>query len=151
MHSHPESTNVNPLLYEAMVQQAPEAIILADRGGLIRVWNRGAENVFGFSAAEALGNSLDMIIPERFREAHWRGFYMAIDSGRTRYSDKVLTTRSLHKERGRLYVDMSFSLIKDAAGEILGALAVARDATARRLEENALRARVADLEKKPGS
>jgi PAS domain S-box-containing protein len=119
------------------VEQAPDAIIFADREGAIRVWNRGAEAVFGYAAAEVLGNSLDVIIPERLRRAHWEGFRRAIDTGQTKFGGRVLTTRSVHKDGSKLYVDLSFGLIRDEAGAIAGALAVGRDCTARHIERAA--------------
>ncbi len=133
-------------LYRDIVSQAPDAIILADREGAIRVWNRGAEALFGHGAAEVLGNSLDVIIPERFRRAHWEGFRKAIETGRTKYDRQVLTTRAVHKDGSTLYVDLSFGLIRDHAGAISGALAVGRDCTARYRADAALRARLAQLE-----
>jgi len=128
-------------LFQAIVEQAPDAIIFADRDGAIRVWNRGAESIFGYAAAEVLGKSLDVIIPERLRGAHWEGFRRAIDTGQTKYGNRVLTTRSVHKHGGKLYVDLSFGLVKDGAGAVSGALAVGRDSTARYLAEGASRVR----------
>lgn len=130
-----EVENAKLNLFQAIVEQAPDAIIFADRSGAIRVWNRGAETVFGYSAAEILGHNLDVIIPEQLRSAHWEGFRRAIDTGQTKYGNRVLTTRSVHKNGARLYLDMSFGLVSDAAGAVLGALAVARDCTARQLKE----------------
>lgn len=141
-----ETANLN--LFQAIVEQAPDAVIFADRDGAIRVWNRGAETVFGYAAAEALGNSLDLIIPERLRRAHWEGFRRAIDTGQTKYVDRVLTTRSAHKDGSKLYVDLSFGLLKDRAGAVTGALAIGRDCTTRYLSDSALRARVLELEEK---
>lgn len=135
-------------LFQAIVEQAPDAIIFADREGAIRVWNRGAEAVFGYAAAEVLGASLDLIIPERLRRAHWEGFRRAVGTGQTKYADRVLTTRSVHKDGSKLYLDLSFSLIRNEAGAIVGALAVGRDCTARHLAQGALRARAAQLEEK---
>jgi PAS domain S-box-containing protein len=134
-------------LFQAIVEQAPDPIIFADRDGAIRVWNRGAETVFGYAADEILGKSLDVIIPERLRGAHWEGFRRAVDSGQTKYENRVLTTRSVHKNGSKLYVDLSFALLKDEAGAVIGAMALGRDGTARYLSERALRARVAELEK----
>ena len=125
------SATVAANLFQAIVEQAPDAIIFADRGGSIRVWNRGAERIFGYSAAEVLGKSLDVIIPERLRGAHWEGFRQAIDTGQTKYGNRVLTTRSVHKKGRKLYVDLSFGLVKDEAGVVAGAMAVGRDGTAR--------------------
>ncbi|HEY2863547.1 MAG TPA: PAS domain S-box protein [Casimicrobiaceae bacterium] len=135
-----------PGLAAAIVDQAPDAVIFADRDGSIRVWNRGAERIFGYSAAEALGASLDLIVPERFRRAHWEGFRRAIETGATKYADRVLTTRSARRDGSKLYVDLSFGLVRDDAGSILGALAIGRDTTARYLADAALRSRLATLE-----
>ena len=148
MQADKEIEYANLTLFQAIVDQAPDAIIFADRDGAIRVWNRGAETVFGYAAAEALGNSLDLIIPERLRRAHWEGFRTAMDTGQTKYVGRVLTTRSAHKDGSRLYVDLSFGLLKDRAGAVTGALAIGRDCTARYLSESALRARVVELEEK---
>jgi PAS domain S-box-containing protein len=126
--------------FRAIVMQAPEAIVFADAKGDIRVWNSGAEHLFGFSAAEALGCSLDLIIPERFRQAHWNGYRKAMDAGRTSGGDRVRTTRSIHKDGRTLYVDLSFAVITDEAGAALGALSIGRDCTARFLAERASRA-----------
>jgi PAS domain S-box-containing protein len=120
-------------LFQAIVEQAPDAIIFADRDGLIRIWNHGAETIFGHSAAEVLGGSLDVIVPERFRRAHWEGFRKAIDTGLTKYGNRVLTTRSMRKDGSKLYVDLSFGLVLDDNGAITGALAIGRDCTARHM------------------
>ena len=120
---------------DATAGPGPEAVIFADRAGVIRYWGSGAEAVFGHSAAEALGNSLDLIIPERFRPAHWQAYERAIESGQTKYDGRVLTTRSMRKDGSRLFVDLSFTMVKDAHEAVLGALATGRDCTARYLAE----------------
>lgn len=132
--------------YQGVVEQLPDAVIVSDRQGVIRIWNRAAEELFGFAAAEAIGQSLDIIIPERFREAHWNAFDQAVVNGRTRLGSQVRTTRSMHKQGHKLYVDLSFGLVTDEAGSVVGATAVARDCTARFEADKALRKRVADLE-----
>lgn len=116
--------------YQAIVEQAAEAIVFADRGGIIRIWNRGAERLFGYSAAEALANNLDMIIPERFRVPHWAGFSQAIDAGETRNAGRVLRTRSVHKNGGKLYVELSFGVTWGPDGAVAGAFAIGRESTA---------------------
>ena len=136
----------DPLLCTAIVQQAPEAIVFADPAGVIRLWNRAAERVFGFSAAEAIGQSLDLIIPERLRAPHWAGFRRAIETGRTRSEGGSRITSGLHKSGRKVYVDLGFSLVFSAAGDILGALSIGRDADARRAEQAATAARLASLE-----
>ena len=124
-----------------ILADTPDALVFADAQGIIRAWNAGAEAVFGFSAAEAMGQSLDLIIPERLRAAHWLGFNRAMARGATSHGAQVRTTRGTHKEDGRkLYVDMSFGVVLDDAGSVLGSVAMARDATERYLAEKARQA-----------
>jgi PAS domain S-box-containing protein len=120
-----------PDVHRLIVEQASEAVIFADRAGTIRLWNRGAEKLFGHSAAEALGANLDVIIPERFRAAHWQGFHRAIDSGELRAADRARVTRSLHKDGRKLYVELSFGLARDGGGAVIGAFAIGRDCSDR--------------------
>lgn len=132
------ATPPSPRLLAAITLQIPDALICADTGGNILVWNEGAERIFGHTAAEAVGRSLDLIIPETFRQAHDEGFRRAVASGRTRHpAGRVLTTRSMRKDGSRLYVDLSFGLVKDEAGAVIGVLAVARDCTERHLAARA--------------
>ncbi|HMN81001.1 MAG TPA: PAS domain S-box protein [Burkholderiaceae bacterium] len=126
-------------LHRRIVEQADEAIIFADRDGIIRLWNRGAEKLFGYTEADALGRNLHLIVPERFRAAHDEGYRRALAAGVTRYAGRVMTTRSQTKDGARIYIDMSFGLVKDDAGTVRGAFAVARDCTARQLERMASR------------
>ena len=129
----------------------PEALIFCDLEGIIRVWNPGAEKVFGWPAAEAVGQSLELIIPERMRKAHWDGFNQAIARGGVKPGRNSAITRSLHKSGDFIYVDMSFEMVKDEKGKLLGSMAVARDATARFNEEKALRKQLAELTVKPAA
>lgn len=126
-------------LAERVLACMMEAVIHADRQGLIELWNPAAETMFGFSNAEAIGQSLDIIIPERLREAHWRGFHAAIASGRTRLNGRPTVTRALHKSGATLYVEMSFAMVCATSGEVIGSVAVARDATERVQREKAAR------------
>jgi len=128
-----------------ILRSMPEALIVCDLEGVIRVWNGGAEKVFGWPAAEAVGQSLDLIIPERMRKAHWDGFDQAIARGGVKPGRASMITRSLHKVEEFIYVDMSFEMVRDAAGQIIGSMAVAREATKRFNEEKALRKQLAEL------
>lgn len=129
--------NANPQQLEALiVEQMHDAVIFVDPDGVVRLWNRAAETLFGFSAAETVGGSLDLIIPERFRAAHAHGFRQAVMSGQLKSAGRVLTTRANEKSGRRLYVDFSFGLVKGPEGELLGVFAVGRDATARHLAES---------------
>jgi len=127
--------------FDAMFDQAPVSLILADREGRIVAWNQASTSLFGFAASEVLGQSLDVIIPEHLRDAHWKGFDRSLASGETRYAGRVMTTRAVHKDGRKLYVDFSFSMLKDAQGQVTGALAAGRDGTERFLAERARRAR----------
>lgn len=120
--------------WERIVLDAGDALIFINAHGVIRVWNAMAAALFGFSAEEALGRSVDLIIPEHLREAHWRGFNRAMAHGGTT-SHEVRTTRGLHKSGRKLYVDMSFAIVTDDQGLALGSVALARDATERYLAQ----------------
>lgn len=96
-----------------------------------------------------MGQSLDLIIPERMRKAHWDGFNQALERGGVKPGRTSMITRSLHKSVEFIYVDMSFEMVRDEAGKMLGSMAVARDATKRFNDEKALRKQLADLTAKP--
>lgn len=134
-------------LCDAILMQAADAIIFADRDGVIRLWNLGAEALFGFPAVEVIGSSLDVIIPERFRQAHWEGFRRAVTSGRTRHGNSVRTTAAVHKSGRKLYVDLSFGLVRDDSGSVIGSVAVGRDCSVRHTADKTLRERLAELER----
>lgn len=116
-----------------------EAVIYADLQGTILVWNHGAELVFGFSAAEAVGQSVDLIVPEKMRKAHWDGFNKAIEHGDILSARGARMTRALQKNGEPLYVEMSFAMVHDKGGALTGSVAVARDATARFMADRAAR------------
>ncbi len=124
-------------LDELILEQTAEAVIYANREGVIERWNAAAVAMFGFGAEEALGQSLDMMIPEHLRKAHWRGFDAAMASGKTRLGGRPTLTRGLRKSGKKLYVEMSFAMVLDAAGSALGSVAVAREVTERVEREKA--------------
>ncbi|HYG85564.1 MAG TPA: PAS domain S-box protein, partial [Azospirillum sp.] len=120
------------------------AIIYSDREGAIRFWNAGAERVFGFTAAEALGRSLDLIIPEKQREPHWKGYDAVMRSGQSRYgSGDLLAVPALTKDGRRISVEFTIVPLKDDSGAMLGMAAILRDVTKRFDELKALRRKVA--------
>lgn len=116
-------------LFRLAVDQSPDAVIFADNQGVIRIWNRAATDLFGYPQDEAAGRSLDIIIPEHLRRAHWEGFGRAVASGQTRHGGRALKTRAVHKLGHKLYVSVAFSVVKDQGGEVIGALATARELT----------------------
>jgi PAS domain S-box-containing protein len=134
-------------LCSQIVRACNDAIIYSDRAGIIRLWNAGAEQLLGFSAAEAIGQSLDIFIPESQRARHWEGYFKVMQTGVTRYAKDLLAAPALHKDGSRLSTEFSMTIIRDAAGEIAGTAAVLRDVSARWQKEKALRARLAELEK----
>jgi PAS domain S-box-containing protein len=118
-------------LFRRIVEEMPEAVIFADRHGVVRLWNRGAETMFGYSAVEALGQSLDLIIPERFRARHWDGYRQVMATGVTGYGQRLLAVPAMRKDGQRISIEFSIALLKDDRGEVAGAAAVVRDVTAR--------------------
>ena len=114
-----------------ILAEAGDAIIYTDRQGIIRFWNRGAHVIFGYPAAEALGRSLDLIIPERWRERHWQGFRRVMAAGATRYGDQLLAAPGLRKDGQLLSLEFSLILVRDHLGAVAGAAAILRDVTAR--------------------
>ena len=118
-------------LFRRIVEEISEAVIFADRQGVVRLWNRGAETMFGYSADEALGQSLDLIIPERFRARHWDGYHQVMATGVTSYGERLLAVPAMRKDGQRISIEFSIALLKDERGEVTGAVAVVRDVTAR--------------------
>lgn len=127
-------------LAEWILEQTTDAVVYADAQGTIARWNAAAAALFGFSAADAIGRNLDLIVPEHLRAAHWKGFDAALAAGRTRLGGRPTVTRALHQDGRRLYVEMTFALVKDDAGQVIGSVAIARDATQRMERERAARA-----------
>ena len=118
-------------LARSILEQTADAVIFADTAGNIVLWNAAAVRLFGYSAAEALGQSLDLIIPEHLQKAHWRGFEAAMKSGVMSLQGRPTLTRAKHRSGRKLYVEMTFALVTEAAGAPSGAVAVARDVTER--------------------
>jgi PAS domain S-box-containing protein len=129
-----------------LVDGLPDAIVHADAQGRIVVWNAGAERIFGFGAAEAVGQSLDIIIPEGLRGRHWEGFRATMATGESRYgAGDLLSVPALRKDGGRISVEFTIVPFKGADGRMEGVCAVMRDVTARFEEVRALKREVAGL------
>ncbi len=130
----------HPELAERILDQVADAVIYADRTGTIVRWNRAATALFGFTRDEALGQSLDLIIPEHLRGAHWKGFDAAMEKGALRLHGRPTLTRATHKNGRKLYVEMTFALVTgEVDGDVLGSVAMARDVTERVARERASR------------
>jgi PAS domain S-box-containing protein len=135
-----------PIDCQQLVEVIGDAVVVADASGAINLWNPAAERLFGFTPAEALGSSLDLIIPERLRARHWAGFGKTMATGETRYAHDVLRVPAVHKDGRALSIAFTVGLIYGPQREVTGIVAVIRDETARYTEERNLRNRIAELE-----
>jgi PAS domain S-box-containing protein len=133
-------------VFRWIVEAMPEAVVYSDREGIIRLWNRGAETIFGYRREDALGHTLDLIVPERWRARHWEGYRTVMRTGVTRYGREVLAVPASRSDGTRLSIEFSIILPKDRDGQVLGAVAIVRDVTIRWEREEALRKRLAALE-----
>jgi PAS domain S-box-containing protein len=134
-----------------IVEGAADAIVFTDREGMIRIWSGGAERIFGWSAAEAVGQSMDLIIPERLRTRHWQNWDRVMETGLTRYATDVLAVPALRKDGAPLSIEFTITLVRDDGGRIVGPAAIIRDVTARFAREKELRLKVKELEAKARS
>ncbi len=133
-------------LCRRIVEDSPVAILFADREGTIRLWNAGAEAMFGYLADEALGQSMDLIIPERQRPRHWEGWKKVMATGVTRYGREVLAVPAMRKDGSRISIEFNILLLRTGDGGIPGAAALIQDVTARWQREKEMKARLAALE-----
>ena len=133
-------------LCRQIVETVGDAIIFADRDGIIRLWNRAAEGIFGYTGEEAIGQSLNLILPERQRELHWKGYGKAMLDGVTKYGSETLSVPAVTKDGERISIEFTINLLRDGDGKVLGPVAVIRDVTARWVREKEMRLRLAFLE-----
>jgi PAS domain S-box-containing protein len=134
----------------ALVAEMSDALIYCDAAGTIQIWNRGAVRIFGFSAAEALGQNLDIIIPANLRERHWHGYRVTMETGRTRYADgQLLSVPAVRKDGTRISVEFTIVPFKDSEGQMVGIAAIMRDATRSFEEMRSLRKEIARLQASP--
>lgn len=132
----------------AFLDSPAEAVVASDREGRIVLWNTGAKRVFGWSEAEALGQSLDLIIPEPQRARHWEGYDRVMATGVSRYGEgDLLAVPATRKDGTRISLEFTIAPIRDADGEMAGMVSVIRDVTARFLEMRELRKKLAETAK----
>ena len=138
-------------LYQKIVEGAQDAIVFADQDGIIRLWNRAAEDIFGYSAKEALGQMLDLIVPEKLRERHWEGYRKVMATGVTKYGSEVLAVPAIRSDGSRMSVEFTIILLQDTKGKPIGSAAIMRDVTERWQKERELKKRLADFEARDSS
>lgn len=136
-------------LLKQLLDNAPDAILVSDREGIIRYWNSGAEQMFGHTAAEAEGQSLDLIIPENLRGRHWDGYWRVMASGETKYKTGLLSSPGVRKDGSRVSLEFSMVLLRSEDGEMCGCASIMRDVTERWKREKDLKERLAACEAKP--
>jgi PAS domain S-box-containing protein len=137
---------VNARDLEQVVARAGDAIVVAAPDGRIVLWNAAAERIFGWPADEALGQSLDLIVPERLRERHWEGYRQVMASGVTRYGTEVLRVPAVGGGGRSLSIAFTVALLTGADGRVTAIAAILRDETQRYQEERDLRRRLRELE-----
>ncbi len=136
-------------LYRQIVEGSPDAVILGDADGVIRLWNAGAEAIFGFAASEAIGQSMDLIIPERLRGRHWDGYRKTMATGQSRYGKgDLLAVPAVTKDGRTISIEFTIQMLRKPDGAILGPVAVIRDVTKRFQREKELGRRLKELEAK---
>jgi len=129
-----------------LVDESQDAILISDREGIIRYWNAGAERILGYSASEAVGQSLDLFIPEKLRGRHWEGYHRVMASGETKYKTGLLSSPGIRKDGSQVSLEFSMVLLKDEQGAMQGCASIMRDVTDRWLKEKELKQRLAACE-----
>ena len=136
------------LIAQAVLLTRSDAIIAADRDGIICFWNPGAERMFGHVSGEAVGRSLDLIIPERLRRRHWDGFRQTMETGRSRYGEgDLLSVPALRKDGTTISVEFTIVLLKRELVGVRGIVAIMRDVSQRFEEMRQLRRKLAEVTK----
>ena len=129
-----------------LLHEASDAILISDGKGIITFWNRGAELIFGYSGAEAVGQSLDLIIPENLRPRHWDGYHRVMATGDTKYKTGLLSSPGIKKDGFRVSLEFSMVLLRDDNGVMYGCASIMRDVTDRWKKEKELKERLAACE-----
>ena len=130
-----------------LIANTDHAVIVADVDGVICFWNPAAERIFGHARADALGETLDIIVPDKLRARHWDGYRRVMQTGRTEYAGRTLAVPALRRDGTRISVEFTVTLLRDPAGVLRGIAAVLRDVTAEWEARRALQRRAGELER----
>ncbi|HMA73958.1 MAG TPA: PAS domain-containing protein [Xanthobacteraceae bacterium] len=140
--------NVPDLIAQSLLVTRSDAIIAADPNGIICFWNPGAERIFGYLRSDAIGRSLDLIVPERLRQRHWEGYRATIATGKSRYGEgEVLSVPALHKDGTTVSVEFTIMPLKNESGAMICMAAIMRDVSKRFEEMRTLKRRLAEVTK----
>jgi PAS domain S-box-containing protein len=132
--------------FQALVTSAGDGIMASDAQGLITLWNPACTRMFGFTEADALGKSLDLIIPQRQQKPHWDGYHKTMETGKTKYGNDVLRVPAVHKDGHTLSIAFTVSMLYNPDGSVSAIVAVIRDESVKFAQERALKKRVTELE-----
>jgi PAS domain S-box-containing protein len=133
-----------------LVDRADDAVIVADAEGAIQYWNAASERMFGYSREQAIGSSLDIIIPEKLRERHWEGYSRVMATGQTAYAGRMLAVPALRADGSRISIEFTVTLLHDGSGAVRGIGAILRDVTARWERQRALQRELQALQRRLG-
>ena len=139
------------MIYQQIIENSQDAILFADRDGIIYLWNSGAEEIFGYKKEEAKGKSLDLIVPEKLRQRHWEGYHMVMKTGKSRYGKELLKVPAIRKDGTGISVEFTIILVRNQRKEIMGTAAIIRDVTERWKQEKELKQKIKLLESKSAS
>jgi PAS domain S-box-containing protein len=134
------------LIYQQIIENSQDAILFADRDGIVYLWNSGAESIFGYKAEEIQGKNLDLIIPEKLRQRHWEGYQRVMKTGETRYGKELLKVPAMRKDGRTISVEFTILLVRNRQNEIIGAASIIRDVTERWKQEKELKKKLKFLE-----
>ena len=138
---------LNAVDFKTLVSQIGEAVIISDRDENILFWNASAQRIFGYSQDEALGKTLSIITPERFRERHSKGYFHTMETGKTKYGNTLLRVPAIHKDGRSISIAFSVAMIFDDQDQPMAIAAIIRDESERFQEERKLKEKLATLEK----
>ena len=139
------------MIYQQIIENSQDAILFADRDGIIELWNSGAEEIFGYKKEEVQGKSLDLIVPEKLRHRHWEGYHTVMKTGKSRYGKELLKVPAIRKDGTSISVEFTIMLVRNLRNEIIGTAAIIRDVTERWKQEKELKQKIKLLESKSAS
>jgi PAS domain S-box-containing protein len=139
------------MIYQQIIENSQDAILFADRDGIIELWNSGAEAIFGYTKEEVQGKSLDLIVPEKLRQRHWEGYHTVMKTGKSRYGKELLKVPAIRKDGTSISVEFTIMLVRNLRNEIVGTAAIIRDVTERWKQEKELKQKIKSLESKSAS